>query len=377
MAIQTRRGNYADFDPNKMVPGEWASVVQGDPNADDGRAVYMCFAAGDVKRMATYEDMVSNIEEATSEIQEAFTEGVETATQNANNAANAANEIVEEVEQKLEDGDFIGAKGETGNGINSTAVTVEYQASDSGTVIPTGAWSTTIPEVAAGSYLWTRITIPYTDGNSTVSYSVAKMGDTGPAGTVSVDTDAIVEYDTPAEYTPPASGITLKAFLGRVTRGLSNLFSAIDQKLNASQVLTEEEWDTGTVSERGYLADAKDILDEFAQLNTDLNAYNTVTISLGSVQDSGGLVFGKKGGVAQLNINVHVPGTGLVYGTDYPFTVPQGFRPKSFLFSYFIQGGSTLLYISISSNGAGFLRVPTPGTSYAGWIYQEFAYITE
>ena len=166
--------------------------------------------------------------------------------------------------------DFTIPRGDTGNGINSAAAAVEYQASESGTVIPTGTWSTIIPEVPAGNYLWTRITMPYTDGNSTVSYSVAKMGDTGPAGTVSVDTDAVVTYDTPEEYTPPASGNTLATWLGRATKGLADLFSGLSQKLNASQVLSEEEWNAGTVSQRGYLADAKDILDEFAQLNTDL-----------------------------------------------------------------------------------------------------------
>lgn len=51
---------------------------------------------------------------------------------------------------------------------------------------------------------------------------------------------------------------------------VGNLEGEMQQKLNASQVLTEEEWNAGTVSQRGYLADAKDVLDEFAQLNTDI-----------------------------------------------------------------------------------------------------------
>lgn len=186
--------------------------------------------------------------------------------------------------------DFKIPRGDTGNGINSATAAVEYQQSDSGTEIPTGTWSTIIPEVPAGNYLWTRITIPYTDGNSTVSYSVAKMGDTGPPGSTEVDMDMVVTYDTPDTYTPPASGNTLDTWLGRVTRGLSSLFSSVSsltsglaQKLNASQVLTEEEWNTGTVSQRGYLADAKDILDEFAQLNTDLNNIWSRIYPVGSI----------------------------------------------------------------------------------------------
>lgn len=76
-----------------------------------------------------------------------------------------------------------GDKGDTGpagKGISSTEVT--YQASTSGTSIPKGTWATSIPSVAAGSYLWTRTIITYTDKTSTTSYAVGKMGNTGATG---------------------------------------------------------------------------------------------------------------------------------------------------------------------------------------------------
>lgn len=57
MAIQHRRGIYDKFDPTRLVAGEWAIVLSGDPVAEDGMAAYICFAAGVVKRVATYEDM--------------------------------------------------------------------------------------------------------------------------------------------------------------------------------------------------------------------------------------------------------------------------------------------------------------------------------
>ena len=53
MAIQMRRGQMVDFDPSKMLPGEWAVSVDEDTNK---RFVWMCFAPGQVKRMGTYED---------------------------------------------------------------------------------------------------------------------------------------------------------------------------------------------------------------------------------------------------------------------------------------------------------------------------------
>lgn len=57
MAIQNRRGAYTDFDPTKMVPGEYAIVLSGDPNDTNGHAVYMCFGSGAVKRLALTENI--------------------------------------------------------------------------------------------------------------------------------------------------------------------------------------------------------------------------------------------------------------------------------------------------------------------------------
>ena len=42
MAIKNRRGPYNKFDPTKLLPGEWAVVLSGDPHASDGLACYMC-----------------------------------------------------------------------------------------------------------------------------------------------------------------------------------------------------------------------------------------------------------------------------------------------------------------------------------------------
>lgn len=73
-----------------------------------------------------------------------------------------------------------GATGAAGKGVKSTDIT--YQASTSGTTIPTGTWSTSILTVPAGSFLWTRTIITYTDNSKSTSYSIGKMGDTGATG---------------------------------------------------------------------------------------------------------------------------------------------------------------------------------------------------
>ena len=69
MAIQMRRGKKADFDPTKMLPGEWAVSIDSDTN---NQIVWMCFRAGVVKRMGTYEDFRAQIAEATADIRQEY-----------------------------------------------------------------------------------------------------------------------------------------------------------------------------------------------------------------------------------------------------------------------------------------------------------------
>ena len=69
-----------------------------------------------------------------------------------------------------------GEKGDTGAAATVTGTTVEYMVSDSGTIVPSGSWSTTIPTVPQGKYLWTKVTTTFNTGSPAVSYSVARMG---------------------------------------------------------------------------------------------------------------------------------------------------------------------------------------------------------
>lgn len=60
MAIQVRRGLKADFDPTKLLPGEWAVSID---SATSNQMVWMCFAPGVVKQIGTYEDFRTMIQE--------------------------------------------------------------------------------------------------------------------------------------------------------------------------------------------------------------------------------------------------------------------------------------------------------------------------
>lgn len=95
-------------------------------------------------------------------------------------------------------------------------------------------------------------------GKAQKALSDARDGETGT-----------IEYAIPQSYTEPKPGITLKTFMGRVTKGLADLFAGLALKINASKILSEEEWGAA-ISERGYLADAKDVKDSLTQLNTNI-----------------------------------------------------------------------------------------------------------
>ena len=80
-----------------------------------------------------------------------------------------------------------GEKGDTGNPATLMTKSVTYQVSDSGTIIPSGAWASSIPVVSQGKYLWTKTELQFNSGDPIVSYSVARMGIDGSGSVSSVN----------------------------------------------------------------------------------------------------------------------------------------------------------------------------------------------
>lgn len=64
--------------------------------------------------------------------------------------------------------------------VKNTSVT--YQVGTSGTVEPTGEWSSNIPAVSGGQYLWTKTVVTYSDGTTETSYLVSYNGNDGQTG---------------------------------------------------------------------------------------------------------------------------------------------------------------------------------------------------
>lgn len=73
-----------------------------------------------------------------------------------------------------------GANGSNGVGISTTII--EYNKSTNSTTPPSTGWTSTIPSISGGQYLWTRVTLNYTDGKKTESYTVARQGEDGADG---------------------------------------------------------------------------------------------------------------------------------------------------------------------------------------------------
>lgn len=75
-----------------------------------------------------------------------------------------------------------GTNGKDGTSPTVTSTVTEYVQSDSGTTTPTSGWNTTPPTATAGKYMWTKVTITYSDNATAVSYTVSKNGTNGSNG---------------------------------------------------------------------------------------------------------------------------------------------------------------------------------------------------
>ena len=82
-----------------------------------------------------------------------------------------------------------GAKGATGstgatgpNGVGIASTIIEYNKSTSSTTKPTTGWTSAIPSISGGEYLWTRTTLNYTNSTKAESYTVSRQGQDGSDG---------------------------------------------------------------------------------------------------------------------------------------------------------------------------------------------------
>lgn len=80
-----------------------------------------------------------------------------------------------------------GEKGDIGSPATLTSAVVTYQVGNSGTVVPSGDWSSSVPSVPQGKYLWTKTVISFNSGSPITLYSVSRSGMDGTGSVVTVN----------------------------------------------------------------------------------------------------------------------------------------------------------------------------------------------
>lgn len=136
-----------------------------------------------------------------------------------------------------------GIAGKDGIGLRSTLIT--YAASTSASVAPSSGWTTQVPTVAEGSYLWTKTVWNYTDSTSETGYSVARMGADGDRGQDGIaGKDGVGIKTTVIEYAVNTSGTV------RPTTGWTTTIPVTPQ---GQYLWTRTTWTyTDNTTEQGY-----------------------------------------------------------------------------------------------------------------------------
>lgn len=135
-----------------------------------------------------------------------------------------------------------GERGDTGEPATLVSSSVTYQVGDSGTIIPSGSWSESIPPVPQGKYLWTREVTQFNTGNPITKYSVSRFG---LDGTGSVSSVAGVAPDSDGNVPLDASSVRALPIGGGTMEGGINMNG---QKLNGLNAPTED----SEVATKGY-----------------------------------------------------------------------------------------------------------------------------
>lgn len=170
-----------------VVKNKQGATGPAGSNGTDGKGIvssattYQAGTSGTTPPTGTWSTSIPSV----SENQYLWTKIVLTYSDNTNSTAYS----VGKMGAKGETGSTgsTGATGATGNGIKST--TINFASSTSGTTAPSSGWTTSIPTVAAGSFLWTRTVLTFTDNTTNTSYTVAKQGEKGdPTGIISQST---------------------------------------------------------------------------------------------------------------------------------------------------------------------------------------------
>ena len=163
-----------------------------------------------------------------AEYLQAYGSAKSTSLQSLQSIINAFDQAISVMKEDLSDSSD---KAETAYKKSIKSINVTYQEGDNGNVLPDGNWTSAVPVVHQGKYLWTRTIITLNDESSSTAYSVSRMGEKGEvAYTFSMSNGDLIQLGEGAEYKN----------LGRVKGSLWHVGVASDNEaINAELALKE------------------------------------------------------------------------------------------------------------------------------------------
>lgn len=138
--------------------------------------------------------------------------------------------------------EYKGEKGDTGTASAITTQTIGYQASNSGTVVPSGSWTTTIPTVPPGSFLWTRTQLAFNDGSVVTAYSVSRFGidGTGAVSTVnSISPDGNGNVALTADDIPLTNNVSVEDTIDQIETDMGDVSNLTTAATNCVGAINE------------------------------------------------------------------------------------------------------------------------------------------
>lgn len=147
-----------------------------------------------------------------------------------------------------------GADGKDGTSVSVKSTSVTYAVTNSNSQPNDSAFTnTTMPNVAVGQYLWSKTEVVYTDGKSTKSYSVSRIGTDGAKGMPGANGKT-----THFAYATSADGKT--GFSTTLFAGATYIGTYDDNKIEDSSIYTDYKWtklkgDTGAKGDKGEQGD--------------------------------------------------------------------------------------------------------------------------
>ena len=170
-----------------------------------------------------------------------------------------------------------GDKGDTGNGIANTVVTYGLSVSD--TTEP-ATWSSSVPTLVKGMYLWTRTVIIYTNGESTTSYQISY---------IAKDADATAAIDKTKQELLEKLDTVRNDSLAAAEEAKQQVTTVADELSTAKQDLQNavNTVDTKATNLQSDLSQAKQDLNHQAQqLQEQANAQSELTNRVSSVEET-------------------------------------------------------------------------------------------